>query len=142
MNHRQLGVDLYNETWRLMESRGDDELVLHMAHASAYHWRQAPECKPKNRARSEWLCSRVYTVLGRAEPALYHAKRCLEICRADPESMEDWDLPFAHEALARAYRVAGNDVEVRDQEQRARELGEQLADPEDREHLEEALATL
>ncbi len=142
MNHRQLGVDLYNETWRLMESRGDDELVLHMAHASAYHWRQAPECKPKNRARSEWLCSRVYTVLGRAEPALYHAKRCLEICRADPESMEDWDLPFAHEALARAYRVAGNDDEVRDQEQRARELGEQLADPEDREHLEEALATL
>ena len=142
MNHRQLGVDLYNETWRLMESRGDDELVLHMAHASAYHWRQAPECKPKNRARSEWLCSRVYTVLGRAEPALYHAKRCLEICRADPEGMEDWDLPFAHEALARAYRVAGNDAEVRDQEQRARELGEQLADPEDREHLEEALATL
>ena len=142
MNHRQLGVDLYNETWRLMESRGDDELMLHMAHASAYHWRQAPECKPKNRARSEWLCSRVYTVLGRAEPALYHAKRCLEICRADPESMEDWDLPFAHEALARAYRVAGNDAEVRDQEQRARELGEQLADPEDREHLEEALATL
>ena len=142
MNHRQLGVDLYNETWRLMESRGDDELVLHMAHASAYHWRQAPECMPKNRARSEWLCSRVYTVLGRAEPALYHAKRCLEICRADPESMEDWDLPFAHEALARAYRVAGNDAEVRDQEQRARELGEQLADPEDREHLEEALATL
>ena len=142
MNQRQLGVDLYNKTWRLMESREDDEVMLHMAHASAYHWRQAPECGPKNRARSEWLCSRVYTVLGRAEPALYHAKRCLETCRAHPENMEDWDLPFAHEALARAYRVAGNDAEVRDQEQRARELGEQLADPEDREHLEEALATL
>jgi hypothetical protein len=116
--------------------------MLHMAHASAYHWREAPECEPTNRARSEWLCSRVYTVLGRAEPALYHAKRCLEICRAHPENMEDWDLPFAHEALARAHRVAGNDEEVRDQEQKARELGEQLADPDDREHLEEALATL
>jgi hypothetical protein len=56
--------------------------------------------------------------------------------------MDDWDLPFAHEALARAHRVAGNDDEVRDQEEKARELGEQLADPEDREHLEEALATL
>ena len=142
MNERQLGVDLYNATWRLMESREDDELMLHMAHASAYHWRQAAECEPKNRARSEWLCSRVYTVLGRAEPALYHAKRCIEVCRAHPENMEDWDLPFAHEALARAHRVAGNDDEVRDQEQKARELGEQLADPEDREHLEEALATL
>jgi hypothetical protein len=142
VSERQLGVDLYNETWRLMESREDDERMLHMAHASAYHWQQAPECEPKNRARSEWLCSRVYTVLGRAEPALYHAKRCLEICRAHPESMDDWDLPFAHEALARAHRVAGNDDEVRDQEEKARELGEQLADPEDREHLEEALATL
>jgi hypothetical protein len=142
VNQRQLGVDLYNKTWRLMESREDDEVMLHMAHASAYHWQQAPECEPKNRARSEWLCSRVYTVLGRAEPALYHAKRCLEICRAHPENMEDWDLPFAHEALARAHRVAGNDDEVRDQEQKARELGEQLADPKDREHLEEALATL
>jgi hypothetical protein len=142
VNERQLGVDLYNETWRLMESREDDERMLHMAHASAYHWREALECEPKNRARSEWLCSRVYTVLGRAEPALYHAKRCLEICRAHPENMEDWDLPFAHEALARAHRVAGNDDEVRDQELKARELGEQLADPEDREHLEEALATL
>jgi hypothetical protein len=142
VSERQLGVDLYNETWRLMESREDDERMLHMAHASAYHWQQAPECEPKNRARSEWLCSRVYTVLGRAEPALYHAKRCLEICRAHPENMDDWDLPFAHEALARAHRVAGNDDEVRDQEEKARELGEQLADPEDREHLEEALATL
>ena len=142
MSERQLGVDLYNATWRLMKSREDDERMLHMAHASAYHWRQAPECEPRNQARSEWLCSRVYTVLGRAEPALYHAKRCLEICRSYPENMEDWDLPFAHEALARAHRVAGNDDEVRDQEQKARELGEQLADPEDREHLEEALATL
>jgi hypothetical protein len=139
---RRLGVELYNATWRLMDSREDDERMLHVAHASAYHWRQAPECEPRNRARSEWLCSRVYTVLGRAEPALYHAKCCLEICRADPENMEDWDLPFAHEALARAYRVAGNDAEVLDQEQKARELGEQLADPEDRKHLEEALATL
>jgi hypothetical protein len=139
---RRLGVELFNSTWRVMESREDDERMLHMAHASAYHWLQAPECEPKNRARSEWLCSRVYTVLGRAEPALYHAKRCLEICRAHPEYMEDWDLPFAHEALARAHRVAGNDDEVSDQEQKARELGEQLDDPEDREHLEEALATL
>jgi hypothetical protein len=139
---RRVGVELFNSTWRVMESREDDERMLHMAHASAYHWLQAPECEPKNRARSEWLCSRVYTVLGRAEPALYHAKRCLEICRTHPEYMEDWDLPFAHEALARAHRVAGNDDEVRDQEQKARELGEQLDDPEDREHLEEALATL
>jgi hypothetical protein len=142
VNHRQLGVDLFNEVWRLMESREDDERMLRAAHASAYHWAEAPECEPKNRARSEWQLSRVYTVFGRAEPALHHAQRCLAICEANPDNMEDWDLPFAYEALARAYRVAGIDEEAARCQQRARELGEQIADAEDREHLDEALATI
>jgi hypothetical protein len=142
VNHRQLGVDLYNDTWRLLESREDDDELLHQAHASAYHWLKAPECEPKNRARSEWLCSRVYAVIGRGEPALHHAQRSLEICEAHPDNIEDWDLPFAYEALARANRVAGNDDEARRYEQKAREAGGALADPEDREHLEEALNEL
>ena len=142
MNHRQLGVDLFNEVWRLMESREDDERMLHAAHASAYHWSKAPECEPKNRARSEWQVSRVYAVLERGEPALHHAQRSLELCEADPENMEDWDLPFAYEALARAHAVAGNAVEADRYERKARALGASLADPEDREHLEEALTEL
>ncbi|MGH3083208.1 MAG: hypothetical protein ACRDNP_03975 [Gaiellaceae bacterium] len=139
---RLLGVELYNDTWRLLESREDDDELLHQAHASAYHWLKAPECEPRNRARSEWLCSQVYSVLGRAEPAVYHAQRCLEVCEAHPENIENWDLPFAYEALARANRVAGRDDEARRYEQNAREAGVALADPEDREHLEEALNEL
>jgi hypothetical protein len=142
IEQRRLGVELFNEVWRLMESREDDERMLHAAHASAYHWSEAPECEPKNRARSEWQISRVYAVLGRAEPALHHAKRCLAICREHPANMEDWDLPFAYEALARAHRVAGMDEQARRCEQQAREHGQQIADPEDHEHLTEALATL
>lgn len=142
MNQRQLGVDLFNEVWRLMETREDDERMLHAAHASAYHWSEAPECEPKNRARSEWQLSRVYTVLGRGEPALHHARRCLEICEAHPENIEDWDLPFAYEALARAHRVAGMNEEAAGYKQKAQELGEEISDPEDREHLDEALASV
>lgn len=142
LNHRQVGVDLFNEVWRLMETREDDERMLHAAHASAYHWAEAPECEPKNRARSEWQVSRVYSVLGRAEPALHHAQRCLELCEANADNLEDWDLPFAHEALARAHAVGGNAAESREHVAKARELGANLADPEDREHLEEALADL
>jgi hypothetical protein len=142
VNHRQLGVDLFNEVWRLLESREDDERMLHAAHASAFHWGEAPECEPKNRARSEWQVSRVYAVLGRAEPALRHAHRCLEICEANAENMEDWDLAFAYEALARAHDLAGDAEEARRWEQRAREPGEQIGDPEDREQLSEALASL
>jgi hypothetical protein len=142
MNHRQLGVDLFNEVWRLMDTREDDERMLHAAHASAYHWSEAPECGPKNRARSEWQISRVYTVLRRAEPAIHHAQRCLEICEANPDEIEDWDLPFAYEALARAHQVAGMNEEAAGYKQKAQELGDEIRDPEDRDHLSEALASI
>ena len=49
-DERQLGVDLFNRTWRLIESREDDDLMIDCAHASAYHWAVAPECRPENRA--------------------------------------------------------------------------------------------
>jgi hypothetical protein len=139
---RQLGVDLYNDTWRLLESREDDDELVHQAHASAYHWLKAPECESRNRARSEWLCSRVYSVLGRAEPALHHAKRSFEICEQHPDNVEDWDLAFAYEALARANRVAGNEEEARRYEERGRELADAISDPEDREIVLKDLATL
>jgi hypothetical protein len=125
-----------------MESREDDDRMLHAAHASAYHWSVAPECEPKNRARSEWMCSRVYSVLGRSEPALHHAERCVEITQEHADSMEDWDLPFAYEALARAYGVAGNAGESRRFAELARESGESIADPEDRQHFAADLRTL
>ena len=142
--HRRLGADLFNKTWTLMEKESrtpeeDDELI-HCAHASAYHWQQAGTAA--NRARSEWQCSRMYTVLGRAEPALHHARRCLEICESAPEALEDWDLPFAHEALARAHALAGDGAEARRHLDRARELTGAVADEDDRGLLESDLATI
>jgi hypothetical protein len=145
LDHRQLGVDLYNDAWRLLEQERtleeDDELV-HQAHASAYHWRKAPECEPKNRARSEWLCSRVYAVLGHAEPALHHAERCLAITEANPDDMEEWDLPFAYEALARAHAVAGNSDEAARYELLSRKTADGIADREDKDVVLKELATL
>ncbi len=142
---RQLGVDLFNDVWRLLEKdrtpEEDDEL-LHQAHATAYHWLKAPECEPKTRARSEWMCSRVYAVLGRPEPALHHATRCLEITEQHADNVEDWDFPFAYEALARAHGVAGNAEESRRYAELARESGGSISDAEDREHLDAELATL
>ena len=44
VEHRRLGVDLFNGTWRLLErddrTRADDDRMLHMAHASRFHWEQ------------------------------------------------------------------------------------------------------
>jgi hypothetical protein len=134
----RLGVDLFNATWRLIESREDDDLMVHAAHASAYHWAVAPECKPENRARSEWLLSRVYTLVGRPEAALDHAERCLQWCAE--HGLADWDLAYAHEALARANKLAGDEAAAAAHLEQARAV--EIADADDREHLEEDLATL
>ncbi len=145
LDHRALGVALYNDSWRLLEKERtpeEDEELLHQAHASAYHWLKAPECEPKNRARGEWMCSRVYAVLGRPEPALHHAERCLQIVEASPRDMDDFDLPFAYEALARANAAAGNSDDVLRYEQEAREAAEQITDAEDKELVLTDLATL
>lgn len=78
--------------------------MVHAAHASRYHWGRVGT--PLNLERGEWQVSRVYTTLVRAEPALYHTRRCLDICQAD--AIDDSDIAFAHEAVARAYAVTGD----------------------------------
>lgn len=136
---RKRGIDLFNEVWRLTESRQDDDRMLHAAHASRFHWGEAEECRPENLARGEWQVSRVYVVLGRAEPAIWHAHRCLEHC--EQNRIGDWDLAYAYEALARGHSLAGN-AEAANWKARARAAGDAIADPEDREHLDGDFGTL
>jgi DNA-binding transcriptional MerR regulator len=141
---RGLAVGLFNRTWELIEqvdrSADQDAEMIHTAHASRYHWGNIGE--PVRLARGEWQVSRVYSTLGRGEPALWHAHRCLAILEANGGGIEDWDLPAAYEGLARASAVAGDrsarDVYV----ERAREALSRVADPEDRRIIEADLATL
>jgi hypothetical protein len=139
---KELGIELFNKTWALLETpQPDPDELLHCAHASAYHWMEAGGTVA-NRARSEWQCSRVYAVLGRGEPALHHARRCLELCESAPDEIEEFDLPFAYEALARAYSVAGDEGEAQAWLERARAAGEKIADEDDRVLLESDLSTI
>lgn len=141
---RQLGAELFNKTWTLMEKTDrtpeENDEMIHCAHASAYHWIQVGTAA--NRARSEWQCSRVHAILGQVEQALWHARRCLEIAEANPDVMKDWDLPAAYEAMARAHMVAGDREEAR----RYLELGNAatalIEDEDDRRILEADFATI
>ena len=144
IDHRRLGVDLFNYTWKFLEkdsrTRDEDDEMLYATFASAYHWVHAEGVRPENRARSEWQISRVYAVLGRGGEAVHHAQRCLDHCVEN--DIGDWDLAFAYEALARGHRVAGHDSEFRLNLELARDASTRVADPEDREHVEEALGEL
>jgi len=134
-DERRLAAALFNATWTLMEkedrSREDDDEMLHMAHASRHHWGRVAEATPANMARGEWQCSRVYAVLGRSEPCLHHAQRCLEICQEN--GIADWDLAFAYEALARGHAVAGDTDQARAFTEQALAAAEDIAEDDDRE---------
>ena len=139
---RRLAARLFNETWTLLEHTDrtpeDDNEMVHMAHASRYHWGQVGE--PRNLAIGEWQCSRVYAVLRRAEPALHHARRELEL--AQRHRLGSFILATAYEALARASAVAGDRGAFEDYRRRAREAAAQIEDPEEREVAEGDIASL
>ena len=133
--HRRLGKELFNHVWTLLELEDRtpeqvDEMVA-AAHASRFHWARAGTDLQLGRA--DWQISRVYATLGRAEPALWHANRCLELIEREDAAgrAEDWDVAAALEGLARAQAVAGLARAVRTRE-RAREALARISDPEDR----------
>jgi hypothetical protein len=139
---RTLAVDLFNHTWTLLEKpdrtpEQDDEMI-HSAHASRYHWGEIGE--PVNLARGEWQCSRVYAVLGRSEPALWHARRCVAIYEAN--GIAGWDIASGYEAMARAWLTAGDRTEVAIWKAKAQAALDLVDDKDDREVIEGDLATL
>ena len=139
---RQLAVDLFNHVWTLLDTDprtpAQDVEMIHAAHASRHHWGEVGT--PVNVARGEWQISRVYATLGRGEPALFHAQRCLDACTE--HGIGDFDLAYAHEAMARAYRVLGDQAESTAHAEEARRATAGIADPEDREHAMEDIAEL
>jgi DNA-binding transcriptional MerR regulator len=141
--HRQLGIDLYNSTWTFLEKPDRTALetdeMIHRAHASRWHWGKVGT--DVNLARGEWLCSRVYAVLGRAEPALWHARRCVDIDEAAGDR-EDWDLPAAYEAMARALLVGGDRTGAREWAAKARTALAAVPDADDREVIDQDLGSL
>ena len=140
--HRRLAADLFNYTWSLLDLKdrttAEEEEMLHAAHASRYHWGHAGT--PLNIAVGEWQISRVYSALGRAEPALWHARRSLEMARR--HKLGRFYLAYAYEGAARASAVAG---QKRDRDRYLREahrIGATVRDRDDRRMLMEDLATI
>ncbi|HEV8563948.1 MAG TPA: helix-turn-helix domain-containing protein [Actinomycetota bacterium] len=139
---RRLAAELFNSTWTLLEkpdrTQEDDDRMVHAAHASRFHWGEIGGAQQL--AVGEWQCSRVYAVLGRAESALHHGRRALEIAEAG--DAPDWTVASAYEAIARAHAVAGDRGEATRFASLAREVCDRITDPEDREVIEGDLATL
>jgi hypothetical protein len=132
--HYHFAVDFHGKTWELLDkadrTREEDERMLDFAHASLAHWRTAGGAV--RHQRGEWMLSRVYSVLGKGDLALDHAHRCFEIHKNNEPDMDDFDLPFAYEAVARAQAASGNAAEAGKFKELARTAGKAIREDEDR----------
>lgn len=133
--HKAFAAGLFNHTWELLEKADrtpeDNEMMLNSAHSSLYHWTRIGE--PLNFQRGEWMIAHVYTILERDEPALHHAKRCLDL--TEEHKFGDFDLAFAYEGYSRALALNGETEESDKYYNLAKEAGEQIAEKGDREYF-------
>jgi hypothetical protein len=140
--HKKFAIDTFNLTWDLMETKdkGQDEVdqMINAAHTSRYHWGLIGDAT--NIARGEWLISRMYATLNRAEPCLYHAERCLKITLEN--DLKDFDLAFAYEAMARACHIAEDEFETAKYMTLAEEAGADIQKEEDRTYFFSELHTI
>lgn len=109
--HKHFAVTFFNKIWPLLEkpfrTEEEERDMLFYAICSSQHWSYVGE--PVHFQRGEWMLARVYTVLGKKEEALAHATKCLYY--TEKFALKDFDLAYCHEALARAYALAGNRAE-------------------------------
>ena len=132
--HRIFAINLNGKVWDLLDkpvrTKQEDELMIYAAHASCYHWLQAGT--GLNHQRGEWMIARVYSVLGLADSALHHANRCLELTEEYATLIEDFDLAFAYEGVARANAIADNREIALKYIQLAEEAGQKIKGEDNR----------
>jgi hypothetical protein len=140
--HRKIGVALFNRTWELLDkdvrTGVEDAEMLTVAFTSRYHWQQVGEAT--NFAVSDWQVSRVAAVLGYPDLADEYGRRSLAV--ASTASLAPFYVGYAHEALARAARLAGDRKAVAEHLAAAEEMLDQVHDPGERDLLSADLADL
>jgi len=139
---RALAVSLFNRVWELLEKADrtavDEQEMVNAAHASRYHWTSIGT--PKHLAIGDWQIARVYSTLGRAEPAVVHSRLSLDNAKLVTD--EPWLLASAYEGLSRAYATAGDRAAATEWKDKAVAQLELVTDPDDREIVEQDVASL
>jgi hypothetical protein len=140
--HRHFSVSCFNGVWSYLEkpdrTRGEDDLMREMAHASLYHWFKRDDCEDWKKSIGFWQLSRVYAVLNNGAEARYYAERCLEVSSGLPP----YYIGYGHEALARASKILGERVECQNQLMLAQDACGKVSEEQDRKLLAADLEAL
>lgn len=123
--HKKLGITYFNKTWDFIDktdrTKDEDLEMLHYAHSSRLHW-QLSGAPILNLVRGDWQVAKVHCILGLKDSALLLAKSCHD--KTIENNIGDFDLVFAHEIMAHAYKIL-NDF---DNVKRHIELGNKAID--------------
>lgn len=137
--HHHFAIETFNATWDLMDKTDrtseDDARMLATAFASRYHWESVGG--PKQHATGDWQISRVCCLLNLPDLALRYAQSNLDIIKT--HELGDYLPASAYEALARAHACAGDDEQRDRYIQLSRQALNDIADPNDRAHIESQL---
>lgn len=141
--HAYFAKECFNQAWSLIEKEertpADTDMMIHLAHASIYHWSRRVDCTDQNLSIGYWQLARVYALAGMGEPALRSAEICLAY--SQQHGVAKVFLGYANEALARAYALSGDRENTAKHLDKVKEIALTLAD-DDREQLLADLADL
>jgi hypothetical protein len=139
--HRRFAIDANNRAWQLTEmtsrSAAEDAEMMHVAHASAWHWSKAGNAH--NAALADMLLAQVHALLGHGALAVPHAQASFAYFTGRESA--PWELAFAHAVRAHAASAAHDDGAHRRHWEEARALGARL-EAEDRKIFDATFRTI
>ena len=130
-------VECFNQIWTILDKPvkepKDLETILHLAHASFWHWSQNPKAQPSNIATCYWMLSRAYAVAKNTTQSLLYAQKCVEYNREN--ELNAFSFGYAYEALARAYQLIKHQEKMEESLQKGFEYAEKVQDAEEKQFL-------
>lgn len=144
LTHRSLAASCFNKTWEYLRKRElnsmEAEEMIHVSHASFWHWTQVEDHTPLNISIGTWQLARVYAVAGLPERAEYFAQQCIEV--GENNDLPAYYVGYGYEAIARAKALQGERRAAQDLISRASRLADQVQELDDRMVLLDDLNTI
>ena len=143
-SHKYFSAFCFNAAWDVIDSDSPSpeelEMMLHLSHASLWHWSQREDVNPNNVSIAYWQLSRVYIKAGLVGDAVRYALRCVDISNGN--DLAPFYDAYAYEALGRAYALAGHNTEAEEAIRKAKQIGTSIPTEENKKALFNDLSTI
>ena len=133
--HRYFGVEFNNRVFAL----GDKEQltkeealeIVNTAHASLLHWQKYSKYEKVNTQRGLYMITKAYVKVKNLDNAMHFGLLCIDFTREYKGEMQDFDLFYAKEIMARVYALKGDKTTFQRYYTAAKERLSEIKNPED-----------